>query len=772
MLARLNVSLVIAIVSIDTARSVSAQATTPRAVLDAYCVTCHNERLRTANLTLDTLDPARAGDAAATWEKVVRKMRTGTMPPVGRPRPDQTAYDDVASALEATLDQAAAAHPDPGRPSIHRLNRAEYANVIRDLLALEVDVRSLLPPDDSAYGFDNNADAMVVSPGLLERYMSAAKRIARLAVGDVAQQPAIESYEVSRYRVQDDRTADDTPFGTRGGLTVTHTFPVSGEYVVRVHLQRRRSQLPQDLEIRIDGERVRTFAVRAARPTDDGQPEPPLETRVSVSAGPRQIGVAFARKAAAVEGLSPAQLPVGNIAYRGRAGYEVGVERIDVGGPHNPVGPGDTPSRRALFVCTPRKASEEGACARRILTTLIRRAYRHPATDRDAERIMPFYQQGHADGGFDSGIRRAIERVLVDPQFLFRIERDPASVRPGAAYRLSPMEVASRLSFFLWSSMPDDELLAAAERGRLSTPADLEQQVGRMLASPKARALVDGFAGQWLHLRNIEAVTPDVNAFPAFDDNLRQAFQQETELFLLSQIQNDRPVAELLNADYTFVNERLARHYGIAHVYGSHFRRVALADRRRGGLLGHGSILTVTSYADRTSPVVRGKWLLENVLGAPPPAPPPNVPALPDNTAGGSPKSVRERMEQHRRNPACASCHAKMDPLGFALEHFDAIGQWRSMSEAGTPIDASGTLPDGRKFDGATELRALLLERGFAPTIVEKLLTYALGRGLDASDLPAVRHIVRDAAPSGYRWSALIAGVVKSTPFRMRRAET
>jgi hypothetical protein len=763
----------IAILCTGTARSVSAQETTPRAVLDAYCVTCHNVRLRTANLALDTLNPVRAGDDAATWEKVVRKLRTGAMPPVGRPRPEQAASDAVASALEATLDRAAAANPDPGRPSIHRLNRAEYGNVIRDLLALEVDVESMLPPDDSAYGFDNNADAMVVSPGLLERYMSAARRIARLAVGDLTQRPAIESYDVSRYRVQDDRATDDMPFGTRGGLTVTHTFPVDGEYILRIHFQRRRSPMPQDIEIRIDDERVQTFSIRAARP-DDVQPEPLAEARVPISAGPHRISVAFAKRSAATEGLGPAQLPVGNIAYRGKMGAELGVERLDIGGPYNTVGPGDTPSRRALFVCTPRNASDERSCARRVLTAVVRRAYRRPATSRDVDRIMPFYDRGRAEGSFDTGIRGALERVVVDPQFLFRIERDPSAVRPGAAYALTPAEMASRLSFFLWSSMPDEELLAAAERGRLSTTADVEQQVRRMLASPKARSLIDGFAAQWLHLRNMDAVTPDVNAFPAFDDNLRQAFRQETELLVLSQIQNDRPVAELLNADYTFVNERLARHYGIPYVYGSHFRRIALTDPRRVGLLGHGSILTVTSYADRTSPVVRGKWLLENVLGAPPPAPPPNVPALPDNAAGGSPKSVRERMEQHRQNPACASCHAQMDPLGFALEHFDAIGQWRSISEAGTAIDASGTLPNGQKFDGSTELRALLLEResGFAATIVEKLLTYALGRGLDAADQPSVRRIVRDAAPGGYRWSALITGVVKSTPFRMRRAET
>jgi mono/diheme cytochrome c family protein len=757
----------------------AAMISASRAVLDRYCVTCHNKQLRTAGLTLDTMSLDRVGEAAPAWEKVVRKLRTGTMPPVGRPRPDRSTYDGLASWLETALDRHSASAPNPGRPSIHRLNRAEYANVIRDLLGLEIDAGALLPADDTAYGFDNNADVLTLSPLLLERYMSAARRISRLALGDPTLRPSVESYAVSRYLVQDDRASEDLPFGTRGGIAVRHGFPLDGQYVISVHLQRRRSREPQELELRVDGVRVGTFTIgsdsgaqRSQEPADAPAVDPRLEARVTVTAGQHLVGAALVQRMSAPEGTAPSQLPVGNISFAGRRGAETSIERIDIDGPYDSRTPADSPSRQKILVCRPSAEGNDEACARRVLSTLARRAYRRNITDRDLGRLLAFYTAEKAMGGFDAGIRSALERILVDPQFLFRIERDPPTVSPGTPYRVTDVELASRLSFFLWSSMPDEELLDLAVRGTLHQPPILERQVRRMLADARSSALVSNFAMQWLHVRNVPALAPDVNAFPAFDDNLRQAFLRETELFLESQLREDRSVAELLTANYTFVNERLARHYGLPHVYGSHFRRVTYPDGRRAGLLGHGSILTVTSYATRTSPVVRGKWLLENILGAPPPAPPPNVPNLPERGVDGKAASVRERLEQHRSNPVCASCHAQMDPLGFALENFDAIGRWRTVGEGDSSIDATGALPDGARFEGPEELRTLLLARreNFVTTVVEKLLTYGLGRGVEYYDMPAIRKIRRDAAASDFRWSSLIAGVVKSAPFQMRRA--
>jgi hypothetical protein len=753
-------------------------------MFDRYCVTCHNQRLRTANLALDSLNVERVADAAADWEKVVRKLRSRTMPPAGRPRPDAATYAAVVSALETSLDRAAAASPNPGRPVVHRLNRAEYANVIRDLLALDVDADALLPADDAAFGFDNNADVLTVSPLLLERYLSAARKISRLAMGDSTMRPSVESYDVSRYEVQDDRASEELPFGTRGGIAVHHNFPLDAEYVVSVRTQRRRGRAAQSdqLEVRLDREHVKTFMIggdsNAPRSPEDADQADraaaasKLEVRIPVKAGRHLVGVAFVQRTTAAEGTAPAQLPVGNISFAGKRGAELGIERVDIAGPYDARPPDDSPSRKAILVCRPNGA-DDSACARQILARLARRAYRRPATDQDLKRLLAFFAVDRDRHGFDAGIRAALERILVDPQFLFRIERDPAAAPEGTAYRVSDLELASRLSFFLWSSMPDDELLTLAERGRLRQPAVLEQQVKRMLGDARAQALVSNFAMQWLYLRNIQAVAPDVNAFPGFDENLRRAFQRETELFLQSQLREDRSVLELLDANYTFVNERLARHYGLPNIYGSHFRRVTYPDGRRGGLLGHGSVLTVTSYATRTSPVVRGKWLLENVLGAPPPPPPPDVPNLPDRADDGRPASVRERMEQHRANPACASCHAQMDPLGFALENFDAIGRWRTTGEGDGPIDAAGALPDGAKFDGPEELRKLLLTRrdDFVTTVIEKLLTYALGRGVEYYDRPAIRQIARDARAREYRWSSLILEIARSTPFQMRRSE-
>ena len=708
------------------------------------------------------------------------------MPPPGRPRPAPGDYQAVTTWLEAELDGAAAANPNPGRPTIHRLNRLEYTNAIRDLLGLEVDGDQLLPLDDLAYGFDNNADILTVAPGLLERYMSAARKIARLAVGDPTIDADVARYVVSVLQVQDDRASEELPFGSRGGAAIRHHFPLDGEYEVRIALRSntvRRSREPQEIDIRLDGARV--ALLRVGRWPEGAEPAPraadgTLSARFPVRAGTHVVGVTFARRTRVVEGVAPERLPPW-VFGTGRGFLErMAVSAVEVEGPFNPdtVGGGVSDPDAAtggprLFLCRPTGPDDENACATRILATLARRAYRRPVVTADLDVLQGFYDEGRRAGTFETGIQRALEMMLVDPEFLFRIERDPAGVPAATVYRLSDIELASRLSFFLWSSAPDDELLDVAAEGRLSDPAMLEHQVRRMLADPRSSVLVTSFAAQWLHLRRMGSVTPDVNAFPEFDDNLREAFVRETELFLEHQFRADRSVVDLLSADYTFVNERLARHYGLPNVYGSRFRRVTLDDERRRGLLGHGSILTVTSLATRTSPVVRGKWVLENVLGTPPPPPPPDVPALPESTQQETPTSMRERMEAHRANPVCASCHTRMDPIGFALEHFDAVGRWRD-TEGGMPIDTSGTLPDGTVFSGLPALRDVLLEqRGeFVSTVTEKLLIYALGRGVEYYDRPAIRAIVRQAEENDYRWSSLILGVTRSQPFQMRRSES
>ena len=761
-------------------------ASASRAVLDRYCVACHNERLRTGNLALDTADVDRVGDQAEVWEKVLQKLRTEAMPPPGRPRPDPDAYQAVATWLETELDGAAAASPNPGRPAIHRLNRLEYTNAVRDLLGLEIDGDQLLPSDDLAYGFDNNADILTIAPGLLERYMSAARKIARLAVEDRTIDTDVARYPVSALQVQDDRISEELPFGSRGGAAIRHHFPLDGEYEVRITLWGntvRNSREPQEIDIRLDGARVALLRV-GKWPERPGQEVVPaadgaLAARFPVRAGTHVVGVAFAKRTRVTEGVAPERLPPWTFATGPGFVERMSVSAVEVEGPFNPDTVGGaasdadaTASSRRLFVCRPAGRDDEEACATQILATLARRAYRRPVAPDDLEVLRGFYHEGRRAGSFETGIQRALEMMLVDPELLFRIERDPVGVPPATAYRLSDVELASRLSFFLWSSVPDDELLDVAAEGRLSDPAVLEHQVRRMLADPRSSVLVSSFAAQWLHLRRMDSVTPDVNAFPAFDDNLRAAFVRETELFLESQLRDDRSVVDLLSADYTFVNERLARHYGLPNVYGSRFRRITWDDERRRGLLGQGSILTVTSLATRTSPVVRGKWVLENLLGTPPPPPPPNVPELPESTGRETPTSMRERLEAHRTNPICASCHTRMDPIGFALEHFDAVGRWRD-TEGGTPIDASGTLPDGTTFAGLPTLRDVLLERRdeFVNTVTEKLLTYALGRGIEYYDRPAIRAIVRQAEENGYRWSSLILGVTRSQPFQMRRSE-
>jgi hypothetical protein len=760
-------------------------------------VSCHNQRLKTAGLELDRVNVSDLGSNAEVWERVVRKLRAGTMPPVGRPRPDQAAAHDFVAWLETGLDRAAEARPNPGRAPLHRLNRSEYANAIRDLLALDIDARTLLPADDTdEHGFDNVAAVLTISPALMERYLSAARKIGRLALG-YPNGPGIELYQLSRMLAQDDRLSEDLPFGSRGGAAVRHYFAADGDYNIKVRLKSNLYDyilglgLPQQLEIRLDGALVKRFTVGGRT---DLNPPPPsfsgamrgnnefetyahdadlgLEATIAAKAGLHTVGVFFLRRAWVDEGvLQPAQTgyPLAvNEMYDGHAA----VDSIAIDGPYKALGPGDTASRRRILVCRPSNGSDE-TCAKRILSALAKRAYRRPVTDEDVKTLLGFYQAGRRDGGFEAGIQFALERILIDPDFLFRAERDPARAPAGGSYRLTDLELASRLSFFLWSSIPDDELLDLAARGRLKDPAVLAQQVRRMLADQRSMALVQNFAGQWLVLRNIRDAAPDPDLFPDFDENLREAFQRETELFIESQIRDDRNVVELLTANYTFLNERLARHYQIPDVHGTRFRRVTLPDSKRGGLLGHGSLLTVTSYPNRTSPVLRGKWLLENILGTPPPPPPPDVPALPERGENGRPQSVRERLQDHRRDPTCAACHAQMDPLGFALDHFDAVGKWRTV-DSGTPVDASGTLPDGSTFSGLDGLRTLLHARReqFVSTVSEKLLAYALGRGLEHYDLPAVRKVVREATPQEYRWSAIILGIVKSVPFQMRRTES
>ncbi len=775
------------------ALTLPATSPDPRALLDQYCVTCHNERQQTAGLLLDRSDVEHVGAGAETWERVARKLRSGAMPPPGRPRPDEPTLGAFVRWLETELDRHAAAYPDPGRPADHRLNRFEYGNAVRDLLALEIDTETLLPADESDHGFDNIAEVLSMSPTLLGRYMVAARKISRLAVGDPTMGPAIETFNLSRGLRQDGRMSEDLPYGTRGGAVFRHYFPLDGDYVVKVRLGRNftNSQIRaigtrEEIDVLLDGVRVTRFTI-GGECVDSDDPkctgtgiyrtsryqlsaDDTLEARFAATAGMHSLGVAFVKKSVLTEGPAPALLPPRHTSSTYEA-PRMDVDYVRLEGPYDPTGPGDTASRRRIFVCQPSEAAEEEPCATEILTILGRRAYRRPVTESDVGTLLRFYQIGRSEGGFERGIQEAVTRLLVSPQFLFRIERDPVTVRADATYQIDDLELASRLSFFLWSSIPDDELLDIAARGALRDPGVLETQVRRMLADPRASALAKSFGGQWLFIRNLKAVDPDASAFPEFDDNLRAAFQRETELFLEHQLREDRPLDELLTASYTFANERLARFYGIRNVYGAHFRRVELTDPRRAGLLGHGSVLTVTSYATRTSPVVRGKFLLDNILGAPPPPPPPNVPPLEETGEVGQHASMRELMEQHRQNPVCAACHTRMDPLGFALENFDGIGRWRTM-DGTTPIDASGVLPDGTRFTGPDDFREALLQRReeFVRTVTEKLLTYALGRAVQYYDMPAVRTIMRDAASADHRWSSLVLGIVESRPFQMRKA--
>jgi hypothetical protein len=751
--------------------SASASVSAHRDTLNQYCVVCHSRALVTAGLNLEDLDTSDLEANGIIWEKMLRKLRNGEMPPAGMPRPEPAAYAALIDFIDKGRDRLAEEKPNPGRPTLHRLNRSEYANAIRDLLALEIDSSELLPADDIGYGFDNIGDVLTVSPLLLERYLSAAGRISRMAIGDTDVPPQFQTHDVPRSLEQLDRMSEEMPFGSRGGSSVRHHFPVDGEYVISVRLQTGRYdqilglERERRMDLRLDGERLGRFTV--ASDPRAGQlvhgagdaPDSHLEARVPVKAGMHTVTATF---------LNDRIVPEGILANDRETAFFEGVGSISIAGPYAVAGPGTTPSREKIFICRPAQASEQEACAERIISSLARRAYRRPISDNDLPQLMKLYQEGAKGGDFEAGIRLALQKILISPEFLFRVEVDPEGAAPGSVHRISDLELASRLSFFLWSSIPDEELLALAERGELKNEAVVERQVQRMLADPRSQSLVTNFAGQWLFLRNIARIQPDPASFPNFDDNLRDALKRETELLIASTLREDKSVADLLDTDYTFVNERLAEHYGIEGIYGTEFRRVPVSDEKRRGLLGHASILTVTSYPNRTAPTIRGKWVLEQLLGTPPPPPPPNVPSLKENE-GTRVMTMRERMEQHRSNPACAVCHRMMDPLGFALENFDGLGRWRD-SIAATPIDTSGVLPDGTAFNGPAGLREVLLAKKalFVETFTERLLTYALGRGLEPYDRPVVRKITREAEAQDHRWSSIILGIVKSTPFMMR----
>jgi len=743
-----------------------------------YCDTCHLGPKARAGVNLETLDLANLSSNGALWEKVLRKLRGREMPPPGAPRPDAATYETLVNAIESERDRLIDARPTPGRPTLHRLNRAEYANAIRDLLALEVDVSELLPSDDAGYGFDNIGDVLTVSPALLEKYLLAAGKISRAAVGDTTMPPAYQTYDVPHALKQDDRMGEDMPIGSRGGTLVNHYFPVDGEYEISVGLQRGRADeilgtgRERKLDLRFDDERLELFTIAARprradinTPTGGPAPEAALHVRLPVKAGTHTIVATFMKDTVLREGII-----IKPRADAIQAHFE-GVGSISVAGPYNVQGPGATPSRDKIFVCQPSAPTEEQACAEKILTNLAHRAYRRQIAADDLPQLITLYTQGAKTGGFESGIRLALQKVLVSPEFIFRAELDSANAPPGSVHRLTDIELASRLSFFLWSSIPDDELLAVAERGELSDPSMLERQVQRMLADPRSHALVQNFVGQWLFLRNIPKMQPDITAFTYFDDNLRRALEKETELLVESTLHEDRSVVDLLTTDYTFVNERLAEHYGIEGIYGNEFRRVAVTDPNRYGLLGHASIMAVTAYPNRTAPTIRGKWVLEQLLGTPPPPPPPNVPALKIDE-NQKVLTMRQRMEEHRVSPQCAVCHRIMDPIGFALDNFDGLGKWR-VTEGEELIDPSGVLPDGTPFDGPVGLRDILVSKKrdvFVENFTERLLTYALGRGTEEYDQPVVRKIAREAAANNHRWSAIILGIVKSKPFQLIQA--
>jgi hypothetical protein len=749
--------------------------TAARALTDHYCAMCHSEKLKTAGVVLQGLDFSNTGANAELLERVARKLRTGEMPPRGMPRPDAPTSAAFVTWLQGSLDQYAAAHPDPGHPVIHRLNRAEYSNAIRDLLALDIKPGEMLPIDDSGYGFDNIGAVLSVSPSLLERYISTARKVSRLAIGDLSAKPADEEFsarDLGMRTTRNERVSDLLPFDSRGGVAFTYYFPLDAEYNIRIKLA-NGGDTPYELRLPVKAG-LRTVGVTFLR--ESAKPEIALPAGRRGAPPPPQMGPRPHGLPAEMDlrlddvSVKRFEAPEGGAAAPG--GGMPQVDKVVISGPYQATGRGDTPSRERIFVCRPATAKDEEPCARTILATLARRAFRRPVTDADIQPLLAFYKSGRAQGDFDQGIEKALRAMLVSPDFLFRMERDPAGLAAGAVHRVDDFDLASRLSFFLWSSIPDDQLLALAEKQQLHDPAVLCRQVQRMLDDPKSQALVDNFAGQWLYLRNMETVKPDPVVFPEFDDTLRQSMESETSLFFQSIVRDDRSVLDLLDANYTFLNQRLAQHYGIPNIYGSEFREVALTNPNRGGLLGQGSILTVTSYPNRTSVVQRGKWILSALLGSPPPPPPPDIPELVPQGKDGRQLTMREQMEQHRSNSVCASCHARMDPLGFALENYDGVGKWRA-KDAGSVIDATGKLPDGTVFDGPAGLKKALADSHrdeFLTNFTDKLLTYALGRGLEYYDQPAIRAINREAARDDYRFSAIVTAIVNSEPFQMRRS--
>tara|TARA_B100000519_G_scaffold200708_1_gene214500 strand:+ start:3863 stop:6358 length:2496 start_codon:yes stop_codon:yes gene_type:complete len=794
----------------QTAETVSPQ----RALLDQYCVSCHNQamvnstpiegenllftQLRGLGMTLDKENVDDVSQNPEVWEKVVRKLRVGVMPPPDNPRPGHEDYSEFRYWLEEQLDQANAEQVNPGRTqAFHRLNQAEYQTVINQLLGLKLDVEELIPADPpDRNGFDNNAEVLSLSPVLMERYVSAAHKIAELAVGATPLGTAIKSYEVPLNLIQNDRLDDELPFGSRGGAAVTHNFPVDGLYRIKVKLQTnyvdfvRGYDQPHQIEVSLDGERIDVFEFGGDAP---GMPAPysfagnirgsddweefmmaiadeGFELEIPVKAGPRVIGATFPREIWEAEGIDQPRLFGYHLAVTELPDSNPALGSVSIEGPIVSQGPGLTPSREIIFSCVPEDYDAERVCAKEILTGLARKAYRRPLTEDDWLELSEFFESGFNEEGFEKGIQLALERILVAPDFLWRIQQDPPGLPPGENYKITDLELASRLSFFLWSGGPDEELLSLAENGRLRESGILKSQVTRMMDDPKAEAFIKNFIGQWLYLRNLDNVYPLPSAFPEFDDNLRESFKRETELFFDEQIREDHSLLDLFTANYSFLNERLADHYGVQGIYGNHFRKVSLDGHKRGGLLGHGSLMTVTSYPNRTSVVLRGKFVLDNLLGSPPPEPPPNVPALEESSQTGKQLTMREAMAQHRENPACRVCHAAMDPIGFSLENYDAIGKWRDMF-AGVDVDASGLLPDGAVFNGRKGLENLILDRptDFVATVTEKLLTYALGRGVEYYDMPTIRSIVRRSEQEDFSWSSLIFGVVESAPFQMRR---
>jgi hypothetical protein len=738
-------------------------------LLKTYCVSCHNDVLRTADLLLDKVDIEHLEQHSAVYERVLPRLRSRAMPPQGLPRPSQDEYEFLIDHLESGLDQIAATNPNPGRPVPHRLNRAEYSNAVRDILGVDFYVEQLLPTDPaSRHGFDNIGDVLTLSPVMMETYISAAKTISRLAIGAQNGRAVTELYLVPDNFEQNQRVSDDVPFATSGGTVVKHYFPVDGEYVIRAQLRKILSGLyagktialpePKEMEIRLDGQKLQQFTVDGVNNLDKE-----LSVRVPVNAGMRTIAVTFLRDNFKDEEI---------ISRNSDTAFGGGVGMVEVEGPYNTSGVSMTPSRQKIFSCHPSSGEEELKCAKQIVSNLARTAYRRPVIERDVKPLLELYESGKKQGGFEAGIGLAIQGLLISPEFLFRVEHEPANMTPGTAYAVSDLELASRLSFFLWSSVPDETLLELATQGKLSEPKVLRQQTQRMLQDPRSESLVKNFAAQWLHVRNLDLLSPpDSGVFPEFDHTLKTALSKEIELLFKDFIDNDRSILEFLSADFSFLNERLAKHYGIPGVYGSHFRRVTLADENRWGLLGKGSILTVTSYATRTSPTLRGKWILETIVGTPVPPPPPDVPSLREDAQTRN-LSMRERMEMHRSNPVCATCHRLMDPLGLAMENYDAVGAWRTVNTDKTPIDASGTLPNGTDFEGPQQLREVLWEdrEQFAITFIERFLTYALGRGLEHYDMPAVRMIRNESAPQQYRLSSIVMNIVESQPFRMRRS--